>query len=279
MALKPLRGALAEWTPGREISVDPLHVLSTAWAAIVGADVAAHSVPLSLSGNTLTIATRSSAWSQQLQFLSTTILAGVHALPQAAGIERLSFRTGSLKRVERRAVGRAQRPRTDVRRPLDSGPAVDLADAFARLRRRVTSLQRAAAATCRACEAILSPEAAARGTCAPCEGAAERARASELQRLIYMAPWLTPLEVREIQPSVTTAEYDRARRSLLQRWWLVLERTRRSGKTTATNAERHVASSYVLLQSGLPPDRITPAVVRNLLGPELHAVLWPEGTA
>jgi hypothetical protein len=31
----------------------------------------------------------------------------------------------------------------------------------------------------------------------------------------------------------------------------------------------------VLLQSRLPPDRVTPAIVRNLLGDELEAMLWP----
>ena len=43
--------------------------------------------------------------------------------------------------------------------------------------------------------------------------------------------------------------------------------------------ERQIASSYVLLQSGLEPDRITPAVVRNLLGDELEAQLhWSART-
>jgi hypothetical protein len=54
-----------------------------------------------------------------------------------------------------------------------------------------------------------------------------------------------------------------------------LERAKRAGKLSNSGLERHVASSYVLLQSRLAPDRITPAVVRNLLGPELDALLWP----
>ena len=65
----------------------------------------------------------------------------------------------------------------------------------------------------------------------------------------------------------------------MQRWWLLLERARRAGRVSASGVERQVASSYVLLQSRLPPDRISPAVVRNLLGDELDALLWPRDDA
>ena len=60
---------------------------------------------------------------------------------------------------------------------------------------------------------------------------------------------------------------------LLQRWWLVLERVKRGGKVSPE--ERQVASSYVLLQSRLPPDRITPAIVRNLIGDAVADAIWP----
>jgi hypothetical protein len=96
-----------------------------------------------------------------------------------------------------------------------------------------------------------------------------------LERIVYMAPWLELAELREQVPGLGAAEFERARRNLLQRWWLILERAKRAGKLSSSGLERHVASSYVLLQSRLAPDRITPAIVRNLLGPELEALLWP----
>jgi hypothetical protein len=76
-------------------------------------------------------------------------------------------------------------------------------------------------------------------------------------------------------PATTPADFERARRHLLQRWWLVLERARRSKTVGRAGLERQIASSYVLLHSRIPPDRITPAIVRNLLGEELEALLWP----
>jgi hypothetical protein len=278
VALKPLRGALSEWAPGRGIATDPLHALLEAWPGIVGADVAAHSAPLTLNGNTLTIATRSSAWSQQLQFLSPAILAGVRALPQAAAIERLNFRAGALRRTERRVPGRPSRPRAPAGRAPDQTPAADLAEAFARFRARVTAVRRAAGAACHECGAPMAASDPGSVVCAPCAGAAEGRRASDLQRLIYLAPWLGLEEIRDLLPGVEAPEFERERRRLLQRWWLVLERARHARRLSPSGLERHVASSYVLLQSRLPPDRITPAVVQNLLGPELAALLWPPET-
>ncbi len=287
MALKPLGGALGEWKPGRGLIADPLHAVAAAWPGIVGPDVAAHSAPRAINGTTLVIATRSSAWSQQLHFLSPAILAGVRALPQAAGIERLSFRAGALRRVAvRRGSGLEGRAgalsRVAFRRDSgleghlpEPGPAADLEEAFGRVRRRLSALRRAVPTTCRTCAAPL-PEIGSRLECAPCRGAAEKARAGELQRLLYMAPWIAPAELAEALPGTTASEFERARRHLLQRWWLVLERARRAGRVSSSGLERHVASSYVLLQSRLPPDRITPAVVLNLLGPDLQALLWPE---
>ena len=52
-----------------------------------------------------------------------------------------------------------------------------------------------------------------------------------------------------------------------------------SGHETAVardGRERLVASSYVLLQSKLAPEAIMPATVRNILGDELHDLLYGE---
>lgn len=274
MPLERLQASLERWTPGRARPADPLAAISAAWPSIVGPAVAAHSAPLEISGNALVIATRSSAWSQQLQFLSVAILKGIGAAALERPIERLTFRSGLLRTSARSAAsGPAARGRE--RAPgAEPEEACDLEDALERLRRRVSSLRRRAPAHCAHCGAPL--ELAGDRVCAPCTGAAENARALQVERLVYLAPWLEPGEMREQLPGLSAAEFERARRSLLQRWWLVLERARRAGKLSASGLERHVASSYVLLQSRLSPDRVTPAVARNLLGPELEALLWPH---
>jgi hypothetical protein len=125
---------------------------------------------------------------------------------------------------------------------------------------------------CADCEAPLEA-GGGNARCAPCAGAAERTRLLEIQRLVYMAPWLNLAELREQMPDLAGVEFEAARRILLARWWLMLERARRAGSVSASGIERHVASSYVLLQSRLPPDRITPAIAANLLGPELAALI------
>ncbi len=281
--LRPLRTSLESWTPGRGASIDPLHAIAAAWPGIVGRDVAANAAPLELSGENLVIGTRSSAWSQQLQFLSLQILAQVRALPAGIVVSKLVFRTGLVPRGRRRVAAAATpRPRSANGRAVPDAlpPAADMYEAFARMRARMTAAPRRNGPTCADCGVRVEGSAgAARDRCAPCAGEAEFARRTQIERIVYMAPWLTFVDLREQLPDLSVAEFERARKVLLQRWWLVLERARAAGRVSRSGLERHVGSSYVLLQSRLPPDRITSAVVRNLLGADLEALLWPHAVA
>jgi hypothetical protein len=268
MSLRPLRSALETWRPLPAAGGDPLSLISAAWLGIVGARVAQHSAPLEMSGDALIVATRSSAWSQQLQFLAPQILERIRELAAGRELTRLHFRNGALRgrRNAGATAAAAAAPRTAAGPAPE--PAADESEAFDRLRRRVSETRRRASATCATCSAPI-----ARGSlCAPCEGSLAARRRVALERVLFNAPWLSLEEIRVQVRDAGRDEIEAARRALLQRWWLILERARRAGRAL-TRRERSIASSYVLLQSGLPPDRMTPAIVRNLLGEELEAQL------
>jgi len=267
MSLRPLRAALEGWSPTPGNVGEPLSAIAAAWPEIVGAKVAEQCTPVEMRAGALFIATRSSAWSQQLQLLSTTILAGVNRLAPDASVTRLMFRLGRFRQAERPAVGRAAKPPA---RRVEAAPepAADAWDALERVRRRLGRLRHATRAQCRDCGVALSPGTAAR--CAPCASAVLSARSLATQRILYATPWLDYAALREQLPALAPAEYEQARRQLLARWWSILERARRAGRPAASGFERRIANSYVLLRSQLPPDRITAAVMRNLLGAELE---------
>lgn len=267
--LRPLRGVVESWKPSLGPG-EPLAAVAAAWTSIVGERVAENATPLELSGATLIVTTRSSAWSNQLQLLAPQILSGLAALPEGRAVERLTFRVGAV-RGRSRAV--APRARNVARDPGEAPlPAADAHEALERLRRRVTALRRKAARVCERCGAPQPDDPA--GLCAPCNGRLEQARSEAVQRILFAAPWLELSEIRAQVEGLERSDYERARRQLLQRWWTALQRARYAKRLTAGRNERAIASSYVLLQSGLPPERITPAVVRNLLGEELEALLW-----
>lgn len=278
--LRPLRTSLENWTPGRGRGIDPLHAIATAWPGIVGANVAENAAPLELNGTTLVVGTRSSAWSQQLQFLSLQVLARIRTLPCGVTVERLTFRTGLVKRARRRTAGAGRKvsPSGSASEP-GPAPAADVNEAFERLRARIRAVAGQPVARCRTCGVGIEPSSdGASGRCAPCTGEADRSRRTVVERLVYMTPWLTLGDLREHVPDLGHGEFEAARKLLLARWWMVLERARVARRVSPSGIERHVGSSYVLLQSRLPPDQITPAVVRNLLGTELELLLWPHAS-
>ncbi len=90
-----LSKVIAGWRPaqtdGRQA---PIALLEAGWQEIVGDEVAQHSQPARIADGTLTITTRSSAWSHQLSFLAEHLLRAVAARLPGAGIEHLRFRVG-----------------------------------------------------------------------------------------------------------------------------------------------------------------------------------------
>jgi hypothetical protein len=271
MKLRPLSSAVGTWRPADAPSItDPVSTISFEWAHIVGERVAQHSSPLSLTDGTLLVGTRSSAWSQQLEFLALEILTAIGALVPGDTVTRLRFRNGAFRRTRAATIDPIA-----VAQRIASGPApmpaLDERDALQRVRKRVAETRRGARSTCGRCGAPTESEA----LCAPCAGSDERTRRVELERLCFAAPWLSSDEIGAVVPGAADAEIENVRRNLMQRWWVTLERARRL-RRTLSRRERQIASSYVLLQSGLAPENITAAVVRNLLGDELEAQLSGE---
>ncbi len=284
MSLRPLRAAVAGWQPPASAGLvattnDPLAALVAAWPEIVGPKIAARATPVAISADALVVATVSSAWSAELQMLSVPIVAGLAALPAGRGISKLIFRSGRRRAERVRAVvpatwqpaGPAPEGLRALAPPPPFAPAADAAEALARLRRRFAGREQRAAGCCSECGV---PRDVRGGRCGPCAGAGALARRATAERLLYAVPWLGEAELLSRLPDIEPSELDAIRRSLLQRWWLALDRARRAGKLSRGGIERPIASSYLLLKSRLPPERITPAVVRNMLGPELESLLW-----
>jgi len=270
-----LSAALSGWKPAdRGAARAPLALLEAAWPEIVGAGVAAHSQPAGINGKTLLVTTQSSAWSNQLAFLSDHVVRAVAARLPGIGIEQLRFRVG---RIARRtaappAPARARRQPVEPRPPSSSA-----AEALERFRRSVDARHRSRRAAgwseCAGCGAPVREPGA---RCAACLGAAAKERAQTTARLLFEAPWLGYPGTSALVSGLQETEYEEIRTELLRRWWRMLAQARAAKRLSRDGRERAVAGSYVLLQSKIPPEEIMPATVRSILGDELHDLLYGE---
>ncbi|HZZ64669.1 MAG TPA: DUF721 domain-containing protein [Candidatus Baltobacteraceae bacterium] len=270
--MKTLTQALATWRPDASERLDPVSLLRAEWTAIVGDEVAANSRPAELIRDALLIQTRSSAWSQQLAFLSETILSSVK---DRTGLELRGLRFRVARLAQTPAAG--GKPRTGGRRAREERlPAQTLQAAFERFHGSVIAAQRAKERAgwkeCDRCGVRTAP--ASRACCTPCENTRLQERDAQVARLLFEAPWLGYEGIAELVDSLSPQEYEAIRLRLLRRWKDVLEVVRRTGGVHLSTRDRMIASSYVLLKSRLDPERIAPAVVRNLLGDELHGILY-----
>jgi hypothetical protein len=271
-----LAQALGAWSPGEGVGpADPVVLLGAAWSEIVGDENARNSHPVQLAGDTLMVVTASSVWSAQLSYLAEQIVEMLRARLPRAGIAKVRFRVGKLP-ARGSSHSRAARVMDNVATPLSSEPATDAGEALQRFRATVDAAERAKRARgwneCTGCTALIAP--ASGPLCKSCEIARQAERERLISRLLFEAPWLGFAGTAKLVEDLRQDEYESIRRRLLSRWWDRLRRVRLTGTLSRDGAERLIASSYVLLKSELAPERLTPAIVRNVLGDDLHDLLY-----
>jgi Dna[CI] antecedent, DciA len=274
-----LSRALAGWSPSARLTAaEPILLLRASWVEIVGEKVAGNSHPARVVGDTLHVTTRSSAWSHQLSFLAEHVLSAVRARLPRAGIERLRFRVGALPAPQRIAAA-PLRARLVRQRPARMA-AASAHEAFARFRSAVEQRNRRMHAAgwreCTGCGVLVAPGPAA--LCPACTSAGAQERAAAVARLLFEAPWLRYAGTMALVAGLSEEEYEQIRAQLLKRWWEMLARARSVKRLSRDGRERLIASSYVVLRSNLPPEKIVPATVRNILGDELHGLLYENGS-
>jgi hypothetical protein len=272
-----LSEALGAWKPSERGPADPVVLLGAAWSEIVGDENARNSHPVQLSGDTLIVTTASSVWSAQLSYLSEPMLDAVRARLPRAAIAKVRFRVGKLP--SQSSQKRRARVIEDVAAaPDEREPAGDAREALGRFRASVATAQRAKRERgwkeCIGCNALIAP--ATGPFCTSCGIAREAERERQISRLLFEAPWLGFAGTAKLIEDLRQDEYESIRRRLLQRWWDRLRRVHLSGMLSRDGSERLIASSYVLLKSEFAPERLTPAIVRNVLGDELHELLYEK---
>lgn len=269
-----LSEAIAGWKPAEKTPRDPVVLLEAGWPEIVGSKVAANSHPSGIAQGTLTVVTRSSAWSHQLSFLGEHVLRAVQSRLPGAGVARLRFRVGRL--AERSGPVGAARRIARLRAAPERAEPASAAEALARFRGDVerSSRERGAAGwkECTGCGAPVAPQRDR--LCAACAIAAGQERAAATARLLFEAPWLGYGGTAALVEGLGEEEYERIRTLLLSRWWGMLLQARSTKQLSRDGRERLVASSYVLLRSKIAPEDIMPATVRSILGDELNELLY-----
>jgi hypothetical protein len=270
-----LSAAISGWTPARNAADSkPLLLLEAGWAEIVGPQVAENSHPSRISDGTLLITTQSSAWSHELSLLGERVLRAVVARLPQAGVKQLRFRVGALPQRSRAAAPArpARRARGLVARiePVSPGEALERFKAQVEESHRVKRSE--GWKDCRKCGVLVAP-----GTqpfCAACVASRTRQHAEAAARLLFEAPWLGYTGTAALVDGLEEEEYERIRAQLLTHWWGILVRARAAKRLSRDGRERLVASSYVLLKSKIRPEEIIPATVRNILGDELHDLIY-----
>lgn len=283
-----LRTILERWQPsGAGADPDATSAVASAWADVVGPDVARRTRPGKLHDGALTVYTAGSTWSHQLTFLAPKIVAALNERCPKSAVSRLRFVVAS-GRTKALLDGIAKTA-TALERARDArgdGPPVvldartdDAEDIVARLRRRQQALdrrrEREGWTRCAQCANWREPSLGAQRPCRTCADEARRAGDNRIERVLINAPWLRRTDISSHVPDAQEDAYERVRRRLLSRWEeQMFAAQRRLRRRELHASDRVVAWSYLMLRSGMQQHVIGRAVVSDALGDE-----WADALA
>ncbi|MHB8147524.1 MAG: DciA family protein [Vulcanimicrobiaceae bacterium] len=278
--LKPIRQTLETWTPHEGAAApasDPLALLGARWEDFVGPENARHSHPSQVIGAVLVVTTSSGTWSQQLGFLAPKVVEEIAKRLPRAGIERLRFRVGRLPAPLTPGARTAGAARMRLGTAPAARPPVHSAqEAVERFRADVDAEQRAKRTAgwkeCSQCGVQVPPGRAR--LCVPCRSERTQSRAAALAQILYQTPGIDFADAAAQVKGLSRQAFESQKRRLLGRWRTELDRVARDGRLSRGGRERSIASSYVLLKTGIPPEHIAPATIRNELGDVVYDLIY-----
>jgi len=95
-----------------------------------------------------------------------------------------------------------------------------------------------------------------------------------VQRHFFEAPQLDYDGMAALVPGLDFKTFKHVRAQLLERWWRMLQRARLRKAVSRDGRERKVALSYVVLKSGIAPERLTEVQLREALPEHVYDLLW-----
>ncbi len=282
--LRSLRSLIAAWKPGGAPSAaDDAGAIAAAWSDVVGPAVATRTRPGPLRNGVLTIWTAGSAWSAELSFLESSILAGLQSRVPNAGVTRVRFSvaSGRTKLLLDGAVGRT--PRAFAASIAAQDASIDGPDGVgdgqserdpAHIVRRMRSRQLALDARradegwsrCSACAAWIPPSSTTESLCVRCAEEDRQNTDRILTRALADAPWQTPRDFIASTTGADRASYERVRRRMLASLEVQLDAARRRlRRGTLDAADRVAAWTYVMLIARKQKRALPRAVVADVL--------------
>lgn len=276
------------------------------WDRVVGPEIAARARPVSLAGGELVVAVEHAGWAQQLAFLKAAIIRDLNRAVGSEQVRDIRFVHGL-----RQARGAAPRPAgmragdAAAENPASAGAPSPAPQAPQQVvaslgKLRDAEVRRAAARwlvaawrrrqrarlqgwpLCTRCGCPFPPAGKPSGedpVCPACRAGEEERLRQRVRALLQREPWLSYPDVaaalREAAAAARIARlYREERAALLAEWRTQLRacalRLRRGeGPPPGT---RQQLLAYVMLRTGLSPDRLDPDTVRGALGPLLRSL-------
>ncbi|MDR1998189.1 MAG: DciA family protein [Candidatus Margulisbacteria bacterium] len=251
-----------------------LEKLQKAWPQVADDSLGQRVQPSAYKNKTLFLTASSSVWAQQVVFYKQLIMTKYKALEPGIEIKEIRVRSGQVSVPEKTVP--ADQP--EAGEPPDS-PEADPGTKLQRIIRKAGRwLRRDRRRICPVCQRRFEGTEA---VCIFCRNQAQAARDARIARYLAETPWVKYAEIRADLPDTREEDFWRVRQKLQQQTLDALRRLffeyyQRPLPERAREQALRQAAYYVLLKTGLTPDKIDDNIISGQLSRKLYKFIYGQ---
>ena len=245
------------------------------WDNIVGHNIAKHTSVHSMHGGVLFVIVDNPVWMHNLSMNVLNIKKSLNSSVGTKVVKEIRFKAGNLTEKQKEYQDAYQEQLEYESLPQNVVQAIDgmvedisdpdLRSITAALIKRgkvyEQKKEKMGGKPCPECKTINAP---GQDLCFYCTLKKQRATKSKVTTMLWELPWFSFEQMSQYIDDLDESIYKTVRGEIIQRLWVnIREAVKNTKKTKVSNDD---VQRYVMLRAGLPPDKITNEIIRQVFG-------------
>ncbi|WP_018249399.1 DUF721 domain-containing protein [Orenia marismortui] len=251
------------------------------WSKITGNEIKKHTEAKYINQGILFITVDNPVWSHQLLFMKKDLINKINKELNKKLVKDIRFQSGKIKskiieeiEEDKKSYVNIELNNSDIREVEDTSNLItdpELKKKFSKLLETQKRIKKWKEINkwipCPQCSVLISPE---EEKCSICQVKENNIKLdmSKLEEVLINTPWLSYNEILNIFPNLLEEDLERIKNKLIKNMKNKLDRviTEAMKKEIDTNEAKVLIQNYVMLETGVHPERLNDRLIKKVIG-------------